>query len=247
MDRKCVLLVAPNVDGTDVGEAYVVFKWAEALAELVDLTVLSFEREGRVPLAEQLPGARVISWPEPKWATKHERFNAMLKPAWPVFSRHVRKWIKVARSSGEVFDIAHQLMPQAARYASPLSRAGIPYVIGPLGGALETPAGFKSEVGSASWFTRLRALDKWRLAYDPWLRSSYANAEMVLGVAPYMRDMLGSVSLKRFEPVLELGIETLAPMVARQNGTESLNVMFDTSVLPVKSFGHEMSPTTLIF
>lgn len=225
MSKKRVLLVAPNVDGHDVGEAYVAFKWAEALAEYVDLTVLSFEREGRVPLAQQLPGARVVSWPEPNWAMKHERLNAMLKPAWPLFSRHVRKWIKAKRASGEVFDIAHQLMPQAARYASPLRKAGIPYIIGPLGGALETPSGFKFEVGSASWFTRLRVLDKWRLAYDPWLRSSYANAAMVLGVAPYMQDILGSVSLKRFEPVLELGIESLAPNVDRHSGMQSLKLL----------------------
>ena len=35
---------------TDVGEAFVAFKWAEALAPLVTLTVLSFERPGRRPL-----------------------------------------------------------------------------------------------------------------------------------------------------------------------------------------------------
>lgn len=225
MAHKRVLLVAPNVDGHDVGEAYVAFKWAEALAERVDLTVLSFEREGRVPLADQLPCARVISWPEPKWAMKHERFNAMLKPAWPIFSRHVKNWIRSAQAGGEVFDIAHQLMPQAARYACPLKKTGIPYVIGPLGGALETPAGFKSEVGSASWFTRLRGLDKWRLAYDPWLRSSYAKAALVLGVAPYMKEILSSVALQRFEPVLELGIESLAPQVERHNSTEKLNLL----------------------
>ncbi len=225
MSRLNVLLIAPNIDGTDVGEAYVAFKWAEALAEIVDLTVLSFERDGRTRLAAQLPKAKVVTWMEPEWAQKHERFNAMLKPAWPIFGRHVRKWIKSARQSGTHFDVAHQLMPQAARYASPLRKAGIPYVIGPLGGALDTPKGFKSEVTSASWFTRLRALDKYRLAYDPWLRQSYAGAELVLGVAPYMQDVLGKISLKRFAPVLELGIEQLALKIQRGQSTERLKLL----------------------
>ena len=75
-----ILLIAPNIDGTDVGEAYVAFKWAEALATRVNLTVLSFERPGRVALAAQLPLAKVFTWPEPAWARRNERLNAMLKP-----------------------------------------------------------------------------------------------------------------------------------------------------------------------
>jgi hypothetical protein len=77
---------------------------------------------------------------------RHERLNAMLKPAWPVFARHVRRWIETALRSDEGFDIAHQLMPQAARYASPLRHFDLPYIIGPLGGALDTPDAFRAEV-----------------------------------------------------------------------------------------------------
>ena len=49
-DRLRVLMIAPNIDGTDIGEAYVAFKWAEAVAEITDLTVLSFQRPGRAAL-----------------------------------------------------------------------------------------------------------------------------------------------------------------------------------------------------
>ena len=41
-----VLLIAPNIDSTDVGEAFVAYKWAEALSARVELTVLSFQRPG---------------------------------------------------------------------------------------------------------------------------------------------------------------------------------------------------------
>jgi glycosyltransferase involved in cell wall biosynthesis len=206
-----VLLVAPNIDGTDVGEPFVAFKWAEALSELTDLTVLSFERPGRLSLAGQLPRARVVTWPEPAFLLRHERLNAMLKPAYPIFVRHVRRWITAALRQGETFDVAHQLMPQAVRYATPLRHFDIPYVLGPLGGALETPPSFRGEAKSASLFTRLRALDSWRLRHDPWLRRGYRKAALVLGVAPYMEDTLKSVRLAQFEPVLELGIDALAP------------------------------------
>jgi len=220
-----VLLIAPNVDGTDVGEAFIAFKWAEALARRCELTVLSFARPGRMALARQLPGVRVVTWPEPAWAMRHERLNAMAKPAWPVFCTHVRRWMAAALARDEAFEVAHQLMPQAARYASPLRHFPVPYVIGPLGGALETPEAFRQEAASAPLFTRLRALDAFRLRNDPWLRQSYAHAALVLGVAPYMEDVLAGVPLRRFEPVLELGVDDLAPPADRTPGEGKLRLL----------------------
>ena len=213
--RLKVLLIAPNIDGTDVGEAYVAFKWAEALAGITDLTVLSFQRPGRSALGPQLPGARVVTWAEPQWAVRKGRLNSMLKPAFPIFSRHVRRWMAEAKTRGEHFDIAHQVMPQAPRYASPLRHSSVPYVLGPIGGALDTPAAFRAETGTAPLFTRLRALDGWRLRHDPALRASYTRAAMVLGVAPYVQDVLAGVPMARFETVLELGIDALAPETLR--------------------------------
>jgi glycosyltransferase involved in cell wall biosynthesis len=149
----------------------------------------------------------------------------MLKPAWPVFSRHVRAWMTSAIRAGEVFDIAHQLMPQAARYASPLRHFDVPYVIGPLGGALDTPAAFRGEASSAPVFTRLRALDQYRFRNDPWLRSSYSRAACILGVAPYVEDVLSDVPLRRFEPVLELGIDDVEQMQPRTSRAGHLRVL----------------------
>jgi glycosyltransferase involved in cell wall biosynthesis len=210
-----VLLIAPNVDASDVGEAFVAQRWAEALSRRADVTLLCFHRAGRPDPASQLPQARVITWPEPAWAGRHERLNAMLKPAWPVFERRVRLWLADALARGERFDVAHQLMPQAARYASPLRHFRVPYVIGPLGGALDTPEAFRAETGGAPAFTRLRALDAVRFRHDPWLRASYGRAACVLGVAPYVADILRDVPLRRFEPVLELGVDDVPPPAER--------------------------------
>ena len=206
-----VLLLSYGFDGTDVGEALVAFQWAKALAERAEVTVLGLERPGRPPLTPQLPGLEVVTWPEPAFLQRAERFNAMLKPAYPLLWWRVRRWIRRQLAAGRSFDIAHQIMPQAARYPCPFHGLGIPYVIGPLGGALPTPPGFASEVGTARWYTRLRALDQWRFRHDPWLRRSYAGAELVMGVAPYMAQSLASIPLKRFEPVLELGVDELPP------------------------------------
>jgi len=84
-------------------------------------------------------------------------------------------------------------------------------VMGPLGGSLATPPGFVAETGRAPWFTKLRRVDEFRLRRDPWLRRSYAEAALVLGVAPYIGEALAPIGLRRYENILELGIDDLAP------------------------------------
>lgn len=206
-----VVLLSYGFDGTDVGEALVAYRWAKALAPDVKLTLLAFQRAGRPPLKEQMPQAEVVTWGEPAFLTRAERLNAALKPAYPLLYHHVRRWLRDRQKAGCHFDLAHQIMPQAARYPCPFHGLGIPYVIGPLGGSLKTPPGFRAEVSSAHWYTRLRGLDDWRFRHDPWLRRSYVGADLVLGVAPYVKTRLAPIALKRFEPLLELGIDSLAP------------------------------------
>ncbi|KEO51627.1 glycosyltransferase family 4 protein [Thioclava pacifica] len=202
-----VLMIAPQVSREATGEAFVAFKWAQALSSRVELTVACLDSPGHTPLNEQLPQARVISWPAPRLFDRAPRLRAMLKPEWPFFSAKLRRWL---RDHSSEFDIAHQIMPQAMRYATPLRGQTLPYVIGPLGGALSTPPGFKAEMGKAKWYTRLRALDHLRLRLDPALRASYSEAALVLGVAPYIHDHLSPIHLRDYENVLELGIEEAA-------------------------------------
>jgi len=106
-----------------------------------------------------------------------------------------------------------------------LRHFAIPYVIGPLGGALDTPEAFRAEAGSAPLFTRLRAMDAFRFRHDPWLRASYTKAACVIGVAPYVRDVLAAVPLQRFEPVLELGIDGVEPLIPRPLNPGTLRLL----------------------
>ncbi|MCR9059173.1 MAG: glycosyltransferase family 4 protein [Roseibium album] len=222
MSKLKIALFAPFFDGQDVGESFVAFKFAEKLSDLVDLTLLSFRREGRPSVQDALPNARVVTWPEPELFSRFERFNAMLKPTYPLLYWKARNWLKKEIAQGRHFDILHQVMPLPPRYPSPFNGLGIPYVLGPCGGTLSTPAGFSGEVKSDYWYTRLRNLDGIRINYDPLLRSTYKNADLVLGVAPYIGEFLSSIPMKRFEVFLELGIEdvpTLPDRTDRKNFT----------------------------
>lgn len=223
MARLKLLVLALIVDGTDVGEVWSGTQWLRALGDVADVTLLCLQRPGRMPTADQLPNCRVVSWPEPAFLGRIERVRAIVQPHWPLVAWHAKRWLSAALKRGERFDFAHQLLPQAMRHSCPFRHFDIPFAVGPLGGSLPTPEGFEAEVGGGSPFSRLREIDAVRFRRDPNLRASYQRAQLLLGVAPYVRGLLedNGVRLNRFETVLERAADTPAfgPGHVQQPGT----------------------------
>lgn len=208
-----VLLIAPACDGDDVGESWVAFQWAKLLSERVELTLLTTFKRGHRPPSEQLPDVEVIEWEEPVGVGRFERLNSLLQPGYLPFLILGRRWLKRRLAEGGSFDVAHQVVPMAMRYPSPAARLGIPFVIGPVGGSLTSPAGFAGEEAGIPWYQKLRALDGWRIRCDPLLRRTYETANCVIGVAPYAAEPLADLALKRFEIMSETAIpEVKAPI-----------------------------------
>lgn len=214
---KRVLLIAPVGDATDVGEAWSTHQWAERLSTRCDLTVLAYRKRDRRSAIGQLPDARVIEWLDLPIVGRFERFNSMLKPGYIGFYRRARRWIRRALADGERFDLAHQVSPLALRYACPAIGLGMPTIIGPVGGSLDTPAEFAGEFGTEPWYVKLRGLDRWRLKHDRRLHATYSDASVVIGVAPYVREILASVGIipNRFEVMNETGVVELPDEVHR--------------------------------
>lgn len=234
MERLKVLVVGLTVDGTDVGETYSGFRLIEALGRHADITLLCLDRPGRKPTAEQLPGVRVVAFPEPAFFGRAERVRAQLKPHWPLLAAQARRWIAEAQRRGERFDVAHQILPQAMRHRSPLRFFSIPYVIGPLGGSLPTPPGMVSEVGGDTLLVRLRAFDALRLRLDGALRASYERAAVVLGVAPYVAEVLAGLKLSRFKVVLERAGDAVADATWRPPPPGQLKLLHVGRVIRTK-------------
>jgi len=212
---KNVLMVAPACDGEDIGEAWVAAQWAFRLAERHDLTLLTTYKRGHTPMARQLPSARVIEWQEPPGVGRLERLNSLMQPGYLPFYNRSRRWIRERLAEGERFDIAHQVVPVAMRYPSPAVGLGIPFLIGPVGGSLDSPEAFVSEEGATPWYQKLRSLDRWRIRHDPLLRRTYERADCVIGVADYVREFLAGIDLHRFEIMSETAVEDVHAPVAR--------------------------------
>lgn len=220
-----VLMIAPACDGQDVGESWVAYQWAALVSQRFDLTLLTTYKRGHVPPSQQLPGVRVIEWSEPPLVGRVERLNSLMQPAYAPFYRRARRWIRGRLRAGERFDVAHQSVPVAMRYPSPARELGLPLIVGPVGGSLESPPGFVAEEGATPWYQRLRALDGWRIRHDPLLRSTYESADCVVGVAPYVQEFLSELTLRRFELLSETAVHDVPPPVDRSGRTGPVRLL----------------------
>jgi glycosyltransferase involved in cell wall biosynthesis len=221
-----ILLLAPSCDAYDVGEAWVGYQWASRLAIEHELTVLAFTMRGHTPASIQLPGVRVIEWDEPPVPPRLARMSSLMKPSYLSYYLKARHWIKQALARGEVFDVAHQPVPVAARYPSAAAGLGIPLILGPVGGSLESPPAFRSEEESTPWYQKLRRLDRLRLRHDPQLRRTYESAACVVGIAPYVMDILGDLDLRRTAMMSETGLERLPPETDRDGHTGPVKLLY---------------------
>jgi glycosyltransferase involved in cell wall biosynthesis len=220
-----LLVISPTCDANDVGEAWVAYQWAHRLAKRHDVTLLTYHKRDQKPASEQLKGLRVVEWSEPPGLGRAERLNSMLKPGYVPFYVRARHWVRQALKRGEHFELAHQPVPVAMRYPCPVVGLGIPFVIGPVGGSLESPAAFVDEEGGAAWWAGLRSFDRLLLRANPWLRRTYEQAAHVLGIAPYVEEHLRGVKVSRFSVLSETALEDLPAPVDRTAHTGEVRLL----------------------
>jgi len=205
--RLKVLVIAPYFDKTAPGESWCTYMWVKGLSERCDVTVLTSHRAGWDASRSPTEAKEVVNWTHFALKGRWARIDYELKPHYLLFYFRARRWLKMKIREGFDFDIVHQLNPVSIRYPSPARGLGLKYVIGPHAGSLSTPPGFEKETPEKQWFRKLRGLDLWRVRHDPFLRKSFGDAAVVLGVAPYVAEFLAPANIKRFEIMAETGPE----------------------------------------
>lgn len=229
-----IVLIAPACDGEDVGEAWVAYQWVRHLSELYDVTLLTTFKRGHRPMSRQLPGVRVVEWPEPVGVGRFERLNSLLQPGYVPFYLRSRRWLRTRINEGEHFDVVHQVVPVAMRYPSPAVGLGIPFVIGPVGGSLDSPPAFAAEEGAAPWWQRLRRLDRWRIHHDRLLRRTYEEAACVIGVADYVAEFLAGVAIQRFELMSETAVHHVRDAIDRSDTHGPVRLLYVGRIVRTK-------------
>ena len=229
-----ILLLAPYYSATNPGESYSTYHWVKGISERFETVTLTLQKKGWDPSLSPTESTKVISWDDMELPRKVQRLAWELKPGYLKFYHHARRWIKSQIKQGWDFDLVHQINPLAMRYPCPAAGLGIDFIVGPLAGSLETPKGFRSESVDDQWFRKLRNIDRTRLRYDPWLRRTFEQSSLNLGVAPYVEELLGPKS-SRFEIMSEIGLEqTHLHKTAKAHPKEPLKLLFVGRIIRTK-------------
>lgn len=230
-----ILLIAPFYDADTAGESWSTFKWVEGICQRHEVTVLTTHKKSWDPQKSAVAAKEIVNWTDPSLPTAFARLNRELKPTYVLFYFRARKWIKRAIRDGRAFDLVHQINPLALRYPCPARGCGIPYLMGPLAGSLSNPNGFRTAAKDKQWYRKLRNLDAWRIKKDPWLRQTYSEAHTILGVAPYVAEVLKPAKIQNFVVASETGIESIdcTPKAAPSEG-EPLKLLFVGRIIRTK-------------
>lgn len=243
------LLLVPYFNKDGVGEDYSNFKFIEGIAQNHAVTVLTIARPGH---RDRLPGSNacLVEFEDSpvhlglvRRSRLYEKFSQQACPNYALYYRAARQWIE-RNAAG--FDLIHQFSPLAMRYPTPalrfLARSPMPFVMGPLAGALPTPRAFRRH----PWLPELRRIDHLRFRWDPWLRRTYRRASCLIGAAPYVRDHLGRIPLRRFEVLSEMGLDRTFPRSTSAAGPEALRLLFVGRLVPTKGALHAIRALALL-
>jgi len=152
------------------------------------------------------------------------------------FERGVWRHFKSELKAGK-FDIVHRITPMSPTMPSYIAhKSPVPFVIGPLNGALAWPAAFAEEqTREKEGLRKLRDLYK----YLPYARSTYDDAACVLTAFSHTRADLGRVPDDRTVMFPEIGFDPLifhdtGAKPAGQRGGDKVRFMFAGRLVPYK-------------
>jgi len=174
--------------------------------------------------AERLGG--FIARGRPAWSLK----KALGLPAYLDFERKVWKRYGPGIRSG-AFDVVHRFEPMNPTIPSPLaSWSPIPFVLGPLNGALPWPRGTGHiQRAEGEWLAPLRSLAR----YLPYWRGTYRHARAILIARP---DMAGFLPAGTVEPqvVFDNGVDRSMFSPGERHESPTLRLLYVSRLVPFK-------------
>jgi glycosyltransferase involved in cell wall biosynthesis len=213
-----VLALADNCNPEWPSLPIVGYQYAKALAEYVDLTVVTQIRNRPNIEKVGLGRANVVYLDTERVAAPIYKLATFLRgggakgwtlqmamdyPSYIAFERAAFRHFKRALASDQ-FQIVHRITPMSPTLPSPLaSWSDVPFVLGPLNGGLIWPAAFTREQRrEREWLSRVRYA--YRLL--PYYRSTYVRPRAILAAFDHTIDDLPDSAKSRAINFPEVGI-----------------------------------------
>jgi glycosyltransferase involved in cell wall biosynthesis len=215
-----ILLLADSCNPEWPSLPVVAYNQAKALADHAEVTLVTQVRNR--PAIERIGGAgkaKIVYLDTEYVAAPIHRFNtfirrdeqhaqtAVVAMRWPsqvAFEWEAWKLFKNDLRAG-AFDVVQRLTPMSPTLPSPLARwSPVPFVLGPINGALAWPPGFENELHREREYLRYV-----RAGYKlmPFYRSTYARSRCILAAFQHTIDDLPASTRDRTIDFPEVGID----------------------------------------
>lgn len=245
--RIRVLVLADSCNPDWVSLPAVAYKACRAIAELVDVTLVTNVRNKPAISSRDCGRAQVEYIDNESVAAPLFRLGrilrggdsvawttnvALLYPAYLAFEWRVWRRFRSALALG-TFDLVHRLTPMSPTIPSPMAKwSPVPFVLGPLNGGLPWPAAYKSELHrEREHLSLLRSVHR----LLPFHRSTYARAGVILAAFRHTLDDLPPAARGAALDFPEVGIDPALfhpPSQARPSGL--LTFLFAGRLVPYK-------------
>lgn len=224
----------------------VAYKYAKALAEHADVTVVTQIRNEANITKHGFGKAKAVYLDTEKIAKP--LFNAALKlrggmstawtlqvamdyPSYVYFERTAWKLFRddlVARR----FDIVHRITPMSPTLPSPMaSWSPVPFVLGPLNGNLPWPPQFRAELRrEREWMSYLRNVSR----YLPYYRSTYRDSAAILAAFQHTIDDLPVAERGKVINFPEVGLDPELFSRRQRAPNERMTVLYAGRLVPYK-------------
>jgi glycosyltransferase involved in cell wall biosynthesis len=223
------------------------FRFVEALARSSDLLVITSVRN-RTGIEEQRPSGIEFEYVDTEWiasplhrltewlagdsqkamtlrvATKYPSYLAFEIQAWRAYRDRIKR--------GE-FDVVHRVSPMSPTIPSPIASwiAPVPFVIGPLLGALPWPPQYTRAMRrEREWLNYVRGLHRML----PFYRSTYRSASAVLAAYPHTIEDLPRQCRDRVVPFSEGGIDPAQFPDSEKKIAQPMTILFVGRLVPFK-------------
>jgi glycosyltransferase involved in cell wall biosynthesis len=209
--RLRVALVGHLCSPTEGSEPGLTWNWAKHLSRHVDVCLFSFPRyrqQVEAHLALEPCEGLSIEWVDTaglKDPWRPEESERGVRAHYRLWQRRVAERVEVLRRQ-RPFDLVHHVSWGSLHRPPPVSRCGLPFVWGPLGGGQSWPKAFDEYLGGWGALERAR---RCAVALTPWLRnvrSTARGAALVFATNRETRDLLHRLGARRVEVSFDNGI-----------------------------------------
>ena len=200
----------PNIDRDGMGNAEVVYLDTENIAapiyKLASLLSGDSNKAMTLKVAFSYPSYLAFEW-----------------AAWRRFRQDLQN---------KRFDIVHRVSPMSPTIPSPMAKwSPVPFVLGPVLGALPWPKYFKAEMSrEGEWMNYFRELHRWL----PFYKSTYAHAAAILAAYDHTIADVPDVAKPRTINFSEGGVDPNKFTLPVRQRKEKMTVLFVGRLVPFK-------------